>query len=114
MYSPDISEMRSTLANTIKRSELDICKALIGHYVSIQKHNQWALREIDQKVEQLLKRKPPQPAKAYEVALTKLKRAEDNMRNLLADRRNKKLSRLTPHEDFLHSYTHKDTRTHSP
>ena len=112
MHSPTISETRSILADTIKRSELDICKALIGHYVSIEEHNQRALNEINRKVEQLLRRKPPQVAKMYEIALEKLERVEDNTRNLLAERRNKKLLRLASHKDPLYPHTHKDT--HSP
>ena len=53
---------------------------------------------------------------AYETALSKFERAEDNMRNLLEERRNKKVARLTPHfhKNSSHLHTHKVTHTYSP
>ena len=39
MSSPDISKTHATLADTIRRSELDIRKILLGHYVTIQEYN---------------------------------------------------------------------------
>ena len=59
--------------------------------------------------------KPPEMAAAYETALSKFDRAEDNMRNILAERRNKKLARLIPHvhKDSSHLHTHKVTHTQS-
>ena len=65
---------------------------------------------MNQTIEQQLKLKPQETAAAFETALSKLERAEDNMRNLLAERRNKKLARLTPHP-----HTRKVTHTaHRP
>ena len=93
---------------------MDICKALIGHYIEIQNHNEEALRGINQTIKKQLRLKNPDTVAAYETALDKLERAEDNMRKLLAERRNKKFSRLAPRvlKDFPH--THKITHTHSP
>ena len=62
MNSPDIS----------KRSELDICKVLIGHYVAVQESNEEALAKINQTIEQQLKLRPLEAAAAYENVLSKV------------------------------------------
>ena len=57
MNSPTIAKTHATLANTYKRTELDVCKALIEHYVLIQKDSEEALREVSKMIENQLKLK---------------------------------------------------------
>ena len=63
----ELSKTRAILADTIKRSEMDICKALIGHYVEIQNHNEEALCGINQTIEKQLRLKEPDMAAAYDM-----------------------------------------------
>ena len=113
-----IARTRAILAETYKKTELDVCKALIEHYVQVQKDSERALKEVGETIGRKLQHKAPEASATYKTFLKKCEMSEDNLRSLLTERRNKKFARLTPytHTSSPHPYlrTHNRTpQTHS-
>ena len=119
MDSPTVTETRATLAETYRRTELDICKALIEHYVQITNDSKEALKQVMRTIQKKLKQKGPEASMMYKAFLNRLERSKDNFRSLLQERRGNNLLRLTSqiHTSFQRSHTHDQTshaHTHTP
>ena len=57
MDSPTVINTRATLSEMYKRTKLDICKALIEHYVQIRNDSKEALEQVVRTIQKKLKQK---------------------------------------------------------
>ena len=106
MESPTANKTSAKLTETFRLSELNVCNSLIEHYVQVPKECEMALLQIDETIWDELEKGEREMSSTYEAFLQKLEQSEDSQRSLLLERRQKKLSQLTPHTRSHASLSH--------
>ena len=90
------SSTRTNIENILKRSERDVCKALIGHYKTLEEETKSDLETVEKKIKDHLDQDPSDIPVNVETFHTRLESIENTLKNSLEERRMHKLARLTP------------------
>ena len=81
--------------------------------MNAEKESQKALTKVEETIQKELECRGPEASAKYEAFLKRMERSEDTQRNILSEKRERKLLQLTPHTR-TRAYLPQYTRTLSP
>ena len=98
---------RSNIENILKKSEREVCKAMIGHYKALEGKTRSWLELVERKINGCLNGNPSDVPSNFVFFQTKLESSENTLRNSLEKNWAQKLARLTPrpfHTKYAHTH----------